>query len=411
MSIPYPAALKAVGGAKTGIAPVNLLDVETVDGDLYYWSDRPCNAPIVITGEVEAIADPPIAPTSSQSVAWSLPTSVIAGPSDSGATNGSARATLSSAVIRMTSASPLGNWTWAAQWSGFALPTLPAGAVIEAIYPVIVASTSGDGPTPRACAGVGADIFGLITGGGGITLPASNEWDGEFYGSSLPVSPPVFAGVNIGIGFLDSSFGSFDQEIDVSFVGLAVYYHLTAGGEPAYTSPGDTGIAGANYVPWLVQVPNFTFHRSLQTDMGSFVIQNLSGDTLSRDMEKILRASAMEGAFFVYRLWQADAEAAWLEVHGQLTVDEDGVDTITLKAEQLINASQDDTPLEIYCETCQILWAGRRCGSTQPTECEYSMQTCQVVERIMVALNDYEKNFGEATANTALKVINRRRKI
>lgn len=29
----------------------------------------------------------------------------------------------------------------------------------------------------------------------------------------------------------------------------------------------------------------------------------------------------------------------------------------------------------------------------------------------MIASNDYEKNFGETTANTALNVINRRRRI
>ncbi len=33
----------------------------------------------------------------------------------------------------------------------------------------------------------------------------------------------------------------------------------------------------------------------------------------------MLRAS-LEGAFVVYRLWQADAEASWIEVHGSLTV-------------------------------------------------------------------------------------------
>jgi hypothetical protein len=34
-----------------------------------------------------------------------------------------------------------------------------------------------------------------------------------------------------------------------------------------------------------------------------------------------------------------------------------------------------------------------------------------VVERIFVILNNYEKNYGEAVANTASNVINRRRKI
>jgi hypothetical protein len=145
--------------------------------------------------------------------------------------------------------------------------------------------------------------------------------------------------------------------------------------------------------------------------MGSFVIQNLSGDTLSRDVEKLLRASAFEGAFFVYRLWQPDAEAAWIEVHGTLTVGDVEPDTMTLKGMQLMNPAQDDTPLENYCETCQLQWGGRRCGSTEPTECSYSYQTCQVVERIMITANNFEKNYGETAANTALNVINRRRKI
>ncbi len=165
------------------------------------------------------------------------------------------------------------------------------------------------------------------------------------------------------------------------------------------------------YLPWLLSVPSFAFHRSLQTDVGSFVVQNISGDTLSRDLEKQLRMDAFEGAFFVYRLWQPDAEAAWLEVHGTLTVEDVSVDTAQLKGMQLLNPAQDDTPLEIYCETCQLNWAGKRCGSTQPTECLYSYQSCQSLNRIMVVQNNYEKNYGETTANTALKVINRRRKI
>lgn len=179
----------------------------------------------------------------------------------------------------------------------------------------------------------------------------------------------------------------------------------------ALTEPSIIMGAQAAYQPWLLSVPSFTFHRSLQTDVGSFTVQNLSGDTLSRDFEILSRRSALEGAFFVYRLWQADAEASWIEVHGTLTVTDAGVDTAQLKGSQLLNPSQDDTPLENYCETCQIEWAGKRCGSTQPTECLYSYQTCQVVERIMVVLNSYEKNYGEAPAPVAIKVINRSRRI
>jgi hypothetical protein len=139
------------------------------------------------------------------------------------------------------------------------------------------------------------------------------------------------------------------------------------------------------------------------------VIQNLSGDTLSRDFEKIARRSALEGAMFVYRLWQADAQEAWLEVHGTLSVDDIGVDTVTLKGSQLINPAQDDTPLEIYSETCQLQWGGVRCGATGSTECSYSYQSCQSLARIMVVMNNFETNYGENVADTALNAINRRR--
>jgi hypothetical protein len=160
-----------------------------------------------------------------------------------------------------------------------------------------------------------------------------------------------------------------------------------------------------------VQVPAFTFHRSLVTDVGSFVVQNLSGDTLSRDFEKIARRSALEGAMFVYRCYQADAEWPWLEVHGTLSVASIGTDTVQLKASQLINASNLDTPLELYCETCQLQWAGRRCGSGEATECSYSYQTCQVIERPFIVQNNYEKNLSESAASTVLNTINRRRRI
>jgi hypothetical protein len=176
-------------------------------------------------------------------------------------------------------------------------------------------------------------------------------------------------------------------------------------------APSRITAAQVSFLPWLLSVPSFTFHRSLATDTGSFLVQNLSGDTLARDLEKKLRAVTLEGALFIYRLWQPDAEASWIEVQGTLTVDDLGPSTAEFKGSQLLSPAQDDTPAESYCETCQLEWGGARCGSTQSTECSYSYQSCQVVERIMVVLNDYEKNWGETSANTAMTVINRSRRI
>ena len=386
--ISYPAALKAVGGAKTGIAPANLLDVQTVDGEVFSWSDRRINAPLAIATQfVPAYIAPPVAIPAGQSLAWALPTAIVLSQPSSGSATGD----LTSALLDVTYEPGVGAGVAKAVWSGFQLPPMPPDAVIVAIYPVLFAGaeTSGYGGSP------------LPVDQSFTTWPSSQTFsDQQFNGAAF--SSPTLANLAAALlgAEVDYSVGvAGDTTLTVDFVGFAVYYTSAA------------GISSFAYDPWLLSVPSFAFHRSLQTDIGSFVVQNLSGDTLSRDVEKILRASAMEGAFFVYRLWQPGAEAAWLEVHGTLTVGEVGVDTMTLKAAQLLNPSQDDTPLEIYCETCQLVWGQARCGSTAPTECQYSFQTCTSINRIMVALNDYEKNFGEATANTALNVINRRRRI
>lgn len=373
---------------------MNLLDVQDVNGNLYFWADRPCNAPIVLTGAIEVDIEPPVAPLVGQYISWVLATKV----KTTATAYASARATATGAILEIP-ATPDGSQEATATFSGFQIPQLPPGAVIVAIYSVAVLSGTGSGSS---------DNWDGIA-------PSSIP-DGEFSGfqANVPLSITIseIPSVSLEASIADSLTPDTAQTFQVDSVALAIYYTLSTGGEPGYYSAGTSGIVGAPYLPWLLEVPSFTFHRSLVTDMGSFVIQNLSGDTLSRDMEKLLRASALEGAFFVYRCWQPDAEAAWLEVHGVLSVEDVGVDTVTFKAAQLINPSQLDTPLEEYCETCQIQWAGRRCGSTQSTECSYSFPTCQVIERPMIVMNDYEKNFGETVANIVTdRVINRLRRI
>lgn len=371
----YSSRLLAVGGAHTGIAPVNLLDVQDTNGNLHYWSDRPSNAPNVITS---APAD-----------------LIVPRGAGSGAGGGIAVWT---GPISLKKSSNSSQFYATNKNETLEAPVLPKGAVISAVYAVITGKV--------ACTGCG----GFVISAPGMTQP-TGSFSGTLWSENL-VATSDGSGVFSFIAYV----GYYPDEgpglIDFDLKGyMCVVYSL-----PGVSYSGGQNYAGETYgggpyLPWLVGVPQFSFHRSLQTDVGAFVIQNLSGDTLSRDFEKIVRRSTLEGAMFVYRCYQADAQDSWLEVHGTLTLDPIGVDTAILKGAQLLNPSQDDTPLEIYCETCQLQWGGARCGSTQATECNYSYQSCQSLSRIMVAMNNYEKNYGEAAANTALNVINRRRTI
>ncbi len=390
MSTQYPASLKAVGGARTGVAPVNLLDVQDVNGNMYYWADRAIIAPYANGGNLlpYSLLGPPVPTPAGQRVAWAFPTAV--------STQQGSHTTVSATLLEgklVCTWSGITETQGSVTWSNFAMPLLPPGAVLESAYLSAWAAQGGSG------ASIGWPLS---------PYPVADT-AGQFSIETV-ATPAAIAAATMTCWLYGSvPIGQILETLIINGPAIAIYYSVPAVVTGGYDTS-DAPVGLGPYDPWILSAPQLTFHRSLQTDVGNFVLQNLSGDTLSRDFEKIMRRSALEGAFYVYRLWQPGAEAAWIEVHGTLTVDDVGVDTVSLKGLQSINPAQDDTPLEVSCETCQLTWGLARCGATGATECQYSYQTCQVIERIMVVLNDFEKNYGETTANTAMDVINRRRK-
>jgi hypothetical protein len=383
--IAYPPSLLAVGGARTGIAPVNLLDVQDVNGNRYFWSDRRIVAPFAI-GETSSNMPPalslPFAPTAGQKTLWLLPTTFLAASGSHTAAGGD----LTGGSLDC-SYSGIFSDPGTLSWGGFIPPSLPAGAVVDSVYLTGIANQIGSAPSMCTLPLTGAQSTVSIHFAD-ISTATINAW--------LNATVPI---------------GAISAILTVLNPSIVIYYHFSGGGSTDPFTPDVAPYGWGEYEPWLLTVPELTFHRSSVADLGSFVLQNLSGDTISRDFEKIMRRSALEGAFCIFRSWQKDAQASWIEVHGKLTVEDVGVDTVTLKGEPVINPAQDDTPLEEFAEGCQLQWGQARCGATGTTECQYSFQTCQVIERIMAAPNSFEKNYGEAAANVPTQLINRRRRI
>jgi hypothetical protein len=171
--------------------------------------------------------------------------------------------------------------------------------------------------------------------------------------------------------------------------------------------PPATGGPLVNYVPWLLGSGTLTYNRSTVTDTGSLTVQNVSGNVLQRDFEKIARRSTLEGSLFVFRYYQVDLAWAWIEQHGTLSCGEAGT-FVPLNLQQLF-AGSDDTPNQQVSETCQLMWAAGRCPSTQATECLYTYASCQVIERFVGIQTAFETNNPAAAANLATQVINRNR--
>lgn len=394
------AALKTTGPARTGIAPVNLLDIQDVNGRYLFFSDRRTRANPVIVGDPPPSLRPPVTPTDGQLVAWSLPT-LASAQSDLTGSEGTAWANISGGGLVATASGLFNNPIWA-QWGAFSVPNLPDGAVVQAVYITAYLQTNWN---PGSPAGVTIALNARVDGGASYDGQISYEmWPGTW-----ATWQEAVAAISCGILYFDTA-GNFPiyHTAAIASPSLAIYYTLPGGSDSGSGSSG-SGL----YKPWLLSVPEITFHRSSVTDSGSFVLQNLSGDTLARDVEKLLRASTLEGAKFVYRNYQPDADASWIEVHGKLTIPDGGidVDTLTLKASSMVAPAEDNTPAYEYSETCQWRWGSPQCGATGSTECGYSYQSCQVPERIFVVLNNYEKNYGETTANVSTQLINRRRRI
>lgn len=391
----YPANLKAVGGARTGIAPVNLLDVQDVNGNLYFFADREIVAPSAIFGTQSIAASLPAALAPGQQVAWALPSKLLLATS----TNGKAFGRPDGSFGYMSATSGPGADA-SLEWGEFVVPPLPSDAVIQDVYNVVIASQDG----------VDGNTLYMVLFGAGATLPVPPYTNFQANNGLGALTLAQVQSATLRLDFQQSTAGCSGQAT-ISFVGVAIYYSSAqfSGGGASYASTAPN--LPVLYKPWLVGVPRITFNRSLQTDIGNFRLQNISGTTRSRDLDALLRSSAIEGALFVYRCWQPDAQAPWIEVHGTLTLENLPPDMGLVKGVQAINPAQDDTPLEEYSETCQWNWGLARCGSTQSTECLYSYPTCQVIERIGVAMNNYEKNYGETTANTPLVTINRARKV
>jgi hypothetical protein len=199
--------------------------------------------------------------------------------------------------------------------------------------------------------------------------------------------------------------------LDVEDANENCYYWATRKITAPSVIVGTGGSASNPYVPWIVRAPQLSFHRSKQVNTGTLQLQNLSGDTLQSDFKKIVRKTTLEGALAVLRRWNAAAQAAEREFHCTLSFTDSNPEIATLQLRQLDDASQESTPRYLMCEICQWRWSSAQCGSTASTPCQQSYPTCQVIERIFVIMNNYEKNYGETTANTSTYMQNRARQI
>lgn len=166
--------------------------------------------------------------------------------------------------------------------------------------------------------------------------------------------------------------------------------------------------APVNYAAWLLGAGSLSAYRSLQTDKLSLTLQNLSGDVLQSDWEKITAKSTLEGSLFVFRYYAVDLAWAWIEMHGTLSVGDTPRTTVQLNCSDIFSG-QDDTPEQQTSENCQLIWGEPRCGASGSVECLYTRSSCQVPEHFTGIDTSFETGMQESAAVVLSATINRRR--
>jgi len=142
-----------------------------------------------------------------------------------------------------------------------------------------------------------------------------------------------------------------------------------------------------HYYPWLLSATGFHHTRSMQSDTATITIQDVSGNTLQRDMAGLIVGTSFEGALFCFRIWNPLAQQPTFVQYGRLTVLGVTEIEISFGANQLFNPNDYDGLPYSYSETCQWLYGSRGCGDTSNNPCDNTFVTCRQQTRFFGVLN------------------------
>ena len=142
-----------------------------------------------------------------------------------------------------------------------------------------------------------------------------------------------------------------------------------------------TGQAAVEYQPWLIAVPSFQMFRSTQTNTANFTIQNISGNTVTRDTASQIAADEFIGALVYYRLWRSDAETSLFDFMGNVQEVELDEQNLHCSVEGFGNWSAIKAPAYRIDVGCPLFFKSVACGSVAVLPCNNTYGTCTSINR------------------------------
>jgi hypothetical protein len=146
-----------------------------------------------------------------------------------------------------------------------------------------------------------------------------------------------------------------------------------------------TKFSGANqfYNGWIKSGCNFTRTKDMTSNAGDLLLQNLSGNTIDRDVAAALKNHEFEGAIAITRLWVPLLDVAIDEFHCSLTEQNPKEDEAGARELQLFDPTQYAIAADVQVETCTFRYQSLQCGSTgSATSCPKRLIDCQDATRL-----------------------------
>lgn len=142
---------------------------------------------------------------------------------------------------------------------------------------------------------------------------------------------------------------------------------------------------------WLVDgAQDFNIYGTAQTDTATVAVQNLSGNTVQRDVSLAFSKTEFIGAFVCISLWRGDAEVNLLTFTGNVVEVDVTEQQMTLSIEGFGNWSAVRAPQYDIDKSCPLIFGSVACGSTSATPCDQSYGGCLQINRFAGAVTQWD---------------------
>ena len=151
----------------------------------------------------------------------------------------------------------------------------------------------------------------------------------------------------------------------------------------------------AQYTAWITSPGKFVTYKSTQTATGTISVQNLSGDSVRRDVAQIVASKILINALVWCRIWNAPCETSYFDFVGTISsvnVQVDGK-TMSLSMKSIASLADVLAPREDLSNACGNLFnsngAFYACGSTAQVPCVNTYGTCSSKNRFKGSVTDW----------------------